>query len=198
MQAVDAAGTHIVVGGEGMQPSLWDLSTGSKVWQGKGGKPNRVGLVDKPFPTAAAFLPSSSYLAAAAEAGTSGRDEERPSISRRFVIGSAVAKLHVYDTAAGKRPQQEAVFGESRVTALAVTPDGECSRPLATGYMHESVSFMRLCRTFVLFSSMLRCSTPAGQLRWAGVGCRQHRDAWWGPDGTTRTPLFLIVVTCIH
>lgn len=146
VQAVDAAGSHIVVGGEGMQPSLWDLSTAKKVWQGKGGKPNRVGLVDKPFPTAAAFLPSSgdsaasngaAATAAAAQAGTSGQGEEAgSSISRRFVVGSAVAKLHVYDTAAGKRPQQEAVFGESRITALAVQPDGEsCSA--AAGWQEE-------------------------------------------------------------
>jgi ribosome biogenesis protein NSA1 len=170
VQAVDAAGTHIVVGGEGMQPSLWDLSTGSKVWQGKGGKPNRVGLVDKPFPTAAAFLPSSAphaQQAAAAEAGTSGQDEEGPSISRRFVIGSAVAKLHVYDTAAGKRPQQEAVFGESRVTALAVTPDGERSGPLATSTEHVRLVFgvcncaevQDTCRTALIGSSGLLGAT---------------------------------------
>lgn len=115
-----------------MQPSIWDLSTGSKVWQGKGGKPNRVGLVDKPYTTALAFLPSSCTTAAnghsgaAAEAGASGREDDGGvSISRRFVAGSAVAKLHVYDTAAGKRPQQEAVLGESRITAVAVEPDGE-------------------------------------------------------------------------
>jgi hypothetical protein len=128
-QAVDAAGTHIVVGGEGSQPSIWDLATGSKVWQGKGGKPNRVRLVDKPYPTALAFLPGSGAAAAEPSAanGHSSAAEEgsEPGISRRFVAGSATAKLHVYDTAAGKRPQQEVVFGESRVTALAVEPSGE-------------------------------------------------------------------------
>lgn len=118
-----------MVGGEGMQPSLWDLCTGSRVWQGKGGKPNRIGLVDKPFTTALAFLPDSrgkgspESPAAAAGAGSSGGSP--PIISRRFIAGSAVAKLQVYDTAAGRRPQQEAVFGESRITALAVEPDGK-------------------------------------------------------------------------
>jgi ribosome biogenesis protein NSA1 len=110
-----------------MQPSLWDLATGSRVWQGKGGKPNRVGLVDKPYPTAVAFLPSSKAFAAngTAAAGTAAEGGDSSSISRRFVVGSATAKVHVYDTAAGKRPQQEAVFGESRITALEVPPSGE-------------------------------------------------------------------------
>lgn len=118
-----------------MQPSILDLTTGSKVWQGKGGKPNRARLVDKPYTTALAFLPSSGAAAApaangsckeGAAAGTSGRGEEDSAgVSLRFVAGSATAKLHVYDTAAGKRPQQEAVFGESRVTAVAVDPEGE-------------------------------------------------------------------------
>jgi ribosome biogenesis protein NSA1 len=131
LQAVDAAGMHLVVGGEGMQPSIWDLTTGSKVWQGKGGKPNRVGLVDKPYTTALTFLPSSGTAAAvsskdSAEAGTSGPKEAGVAgVSLRFIAGSATAKLHVYDTSAGKRPQQEAVLGESRVTAAAVDPEGE-------------------------------------------------------------------------
>lgn len=129
-QALDSAGTHIVVGGEGMQPSIWDLSTGSRVWQGKGGKPNRIGLVDKAFTTAVAFLPNSNEDAvdssspASAAAGTSGRSEDDGAVSRRFMAGSAAAKLQLYDTAAGRRPQQEVVFGEARVTALSVEPDG--------------------------------------------------------------------------
>lgn len=130
---MDAAGTHIVVGGEGSQPSIWDLATASKVWQGKGGKPNRVGLVDKPYPTALAFLPGSGAAAAGPPAaaanghGAAEEGSEEAGISRRFVAGSATAKLHIYDTAAGKRPQQEVVFGESRVTALAVEQGGECA-----------------------------------------------------------------------
>jgi hypothetical protein len=129
-----------------MQPSIWDLSSGSRVWQGKGGKPNRVGLVDKPNITALAFLPGCSNgaaanghtaqaktatavtAAAAAQQASNGQDSSGISISRRFMAGSATAKLHVYDTAAGKRPQQEAVLGASRVTALVVDPQGVCER----------------------------------------------------------------------
>jgi ribosome biogenesis protein NSA1 len=137
-----------------MQPSIWNLTTGSKVWQGKGGKPNRVGLVDKPYTTALAFLPGSGTAAngssnESAAAGTSG--EDGAGISLRFIAGSATAKLHVYDTAAGKRPQQQAVFGESRVTAVAVDPEGEPWRPLG-GWeaVKDGVVLLHVCRSSTL------------------------------------------------
>jgi hypothetical protein len=121
LQAVDGAGSHIVVGGEGMQPGIWDLSSGTRVWQGKGGKPNRVGLVDKAFTTALAFLPAGGDAAAAATADGGGSS----SIARRFVAGTACAKLQLYDTSAGRRPQKQVVFGETRITSVAPEANGE-------------------------------------------------------------------------
>jgi ribosome biogenesis protein NSA1 len=132
MQAVSSSGRHLLLGGEGVQPSIWDLAAGSKAWQAKGGKPHRQTLlVDKPFTTAVAFLPdsssssssdSSAELAAAEE--ESG-DAAPAAVKLRFVAGSASSKVQVYDTAAGRRPQKEVVFGETRVTALAPEQDGE-------------------------------------------------------------------------
>jgi ribosome biogenesis protein NSA1 len=110
------------------------LAAGSKLWQAKGGKPHRQTLlVDKPFTTAVAFLPSSSssedgaqQTAAAAAAADEDDGEGAAAVKLRFVAGSASSKVHVYDTAAGRRPQKEVVFGETRVTALAPEQDGEC------------------------------------------------------------------------
>ncbi|KAF8063103.1 WDR74 [Scenedesmus sp. PABB004] len=119
--SVDASGRHLVVGGEGIQPSVWDLSTGARLWQAKGGKPDMLGLVDRAFTTALACLPAAPGAAAAAEAGGGGA---APAPALRFVAGNASSKVHVYDTAAGRRPQLEVTFGETRVTALAPEPSG--------------------------------------------------------------------------
>eukprot|EP00775_Hariotina_reticulata_P005197 gene5197-5435_t len=43
-QAVDEGGSHLVVGSDGQQPALWELAGLTKVWQAKGGKPNRSAL----------------------------------------------------------------------------------------------------------------------------------------------------------
>jgi hypothetical protein len=133
-QAVSSSGQHLLLGGEGVQPSIWDLAAGSKLWQAKGGKPHRQTLlVDKPFTTAVAFLPDSSSSDSSAEHAAAAADEDAgdeaaaAAVKLRFVAGSASSKVHVYDTAAGRRPQKEVVFGETRVTALAPEHDGECA-----------------------------------------------------------------------
>eukprot|EP00882_Tetradesmus_deserticola_P032930 GHRQ01037573.1.p1 GENE.GHRQ01037573.1~~GHRQ01037573.1.p1 ORF type:complete len:203 (+),score=65.98 GHRQ01037573.1:206-814(+) len=135
-QAVSSSGRHLLLGGEGVQPSIWDLAAGSKLWQAKGGKPHRQTLlVDKAFTTAVALLPdvsisSSSNGDTSAEprtvaAADKGAGDAAAALKLRFVAGSASSKVSVYDTAAGRRPQQEVVFGETRVTALAPEADGE-------------------------------------------------------------------------
>lgn len=139
LQAVLSSGSHLIVGGEGVQPSVWDIAAGTKLWQAKGSKPHRQTLlVDKPFTTAVAFLPSSSSVSKDGEtnqpliAAADGEDEAA-AVSVRFVAGSVSSKLHVYDTAAGRRPQSEVVFGETRITAVAPERDGEpAERPCCT------------------------------------------------------------------
>lgn len=121
-----------------MQPSIWDLATGTRVWQGKGGKPNRQTLlVDKPFTTAVAFLPSSSSSQQQASIADAAAGGEGLAVQRRFIAGSANAKVQLYDTAAGRRPQCEVVFGgETRVTAVA---------PDSTGEKHVAAQFGCFC-----------------------------------------------------
>ena len=103
-QAINEAGTHIALGCCGTSLSLWQLGTHAKVWQAKGPKRNRIGLVDKPWDTAVAFLPGSQ--------------------GQRLIAGTAFGKLRTFVTS-HKRATREVVSEESRITALAPTADGE-------------------------------------------------------------------------
>ena len=104
LQAMNEAGTHIALGCCGTSLSLWQLDTRAKVWQAKGPKRNRIGLVDKPWDTAVAFLPGSQ--------------------GQRLIAGTTFGKLRTFVTSQ-KRATREVVSEESRVTALAPTADGE-------------------------------------------------------------------------
>jgi len=96
---VDDAGSHVVIGAEGQQPTLWELSSATKVWQAKGGKPNRVGLVDKAHTTAVAFLPAAGGGQQQTDkqpaAGPAGDEQDAQAqgqpaaVARRFIAGSA-------------------------------------------------------------------------------------------------------------
>ena len=104
LQAINEAGTHIALGCCGTSLSLWQLDTRAKVWQAKGPKRNRIGLVDKPWDTAVAFLPGSQ--------------------GQRLIAGTAFGKLRTFVTSQ-KRATREVASEGSRVTALAPTADGE-------------------------------------------------------------------------
>jgi hypothetical protein len=120
---VDPSCSYLVVGAEGHQPSTWDLATGQKTWQAKGGKPNALRLVDKPHITALAYLNPSS--AGSSEGAGGGGGEGDAVVRQRFVAGTGASKLLLYDSAAGKRPQAEVAWGGTRVTCLTPEADGE-------------------------------------------------------------------------
>ena len=75
-----------------------------KQYQAKGNKPNRIGLVDKPWNTAVAFLPGSE--------------------GQKIAVGTAYHKLRIYDVKS-RRPALDMQFGEAKVTALAPQSNGE-------------------------------------------------------------------------
>lgn len=89
----------------GSELSIWDLEQRQKQYQAKGNKPNRIGLVDKPWNTAVAFLPGSD--------------------GQKVVVGTAYHKLRVYDVKS-KRPALDMQFGEAKITALAPQSNGQC------------------------------------------------------------------------
>lgn len=70
----------------------------------KGAKPNRVGLMDKPWNTAVAFLPGSQ--------------------GKQIIVGTGQHKVRMYNVSQ-KRPVLSVEFGESRITALAPHPGGK-------------------------------------------------------------------------
>jgi len=106
--ALDQSTERLAVGSLGAELRVYDLQAPSHAvpfYSAKGGKPNKVGLVDKPWNSAIAFLPGSH--------GT------------RVVVGTGHHKLRLYDVTVGKRPQMDVSFGEARITALAPEPDGQ-------------------------------------------------------------------------
>lgn len=70
------------------------------VFAGKGGKPNSVGLCDRPWNSAIAF-----------NHGQEGGNQ--------IVVGTGYGKLRLYDTNAGRRPQLDVPFKGYRITCLA-------------------------------------------------------------------------------
>lgn len=103
MHSCEAA-TSIALACNGSELSLWDLERRQKQYQAKGNKPNRIGLVDKPWNTAVAFLPGSD--------------------GQKVAVGTAYHKLRIYDVKS-KRPALDMQFGESKVTALAPQSNGQ-------------------------------------------------------------------------
>jgi hypothetical protein len=79
--------------------------TGVLTYSAKGGKPDKVGLCDKPWNSAVAFY--------------QGGDDEHA--GSQLVVGTGHGKLRRYDTTVGKRPQLNTPFKEHRITALAVS-----------------------------------------------------------------------------
>ena len=92
------------MGCQGSELSFWDIHTQQKVYQAKGAKPNKLGLMDPPWISALAFVP-----------GAAGK---------RLFVGTGHHKLRLYDTAQA-RPLVNADFEEGRITAIAPCPDGE-------------------------------------------------------------------------
>ena len=105
LQAVHASdtGAHIALACNGSELGIWDLQKQQRSYHAKGNKPNRIGLVDKPWNTAAAFLPGS--------------------YGQKVVVGTAYHKLRLYDVKS-RRPAVDIEFGEAKVTALAAQTNG--------------------------------------------------------------------------
>lgn len=104
------SGGTLAVGCQGAELRLFDTTTGQLAWAAKGGRPNMVGLVDKPWNTALAFLPpaSSSSGSRGDEAGGPGTaDSCGAACGSRLLVGTGRHKVRLYDASAGKRPQME-------------------------------------------------------------------------------------------
>jgi ribosome biogenesis protein NSA1 len=97
----------LAVGSQGAELRVFDLALPDQpaVFNAKGSKPNRVGLVDKPWNSAVAFFPGSQ--------------------GKKIWTGTGYHKLRLYDSTASKRPQTEVDFGQARITALAPEADGQ-------------------------------------------------------------------------
>lgn len=93
------------VGCKGAELRLYSLDQPNMPkFSAKGGKPNKVGLVDKPWNTAISFVPNSN--------------------ATKILVGTGHHKIRMYDATCGKRPQMEISLGEARITSLAIEADG--------------------------------------------------------------------------
>ena len=102
---IDIPSQTLAVGCRGAELRLYSLETPQvPIFNAKGGRPNKVGLVDRPWNTAVAFSP--------------------PSQGKNIFVGTGHHKVRLYDTDVGRRPQMEFSFGESRITSLAVEEEG--------------------------------------------------------------------------
>lgn len=82
------------MGGDAKEPALWDLSTHQCLVTFKAGKPSRAGNMLLPCTTALTWLEDGCVVA-----------------------GTAKHRLLMYDQRAGRRPQLEQEWGDSKVTA---------------------------------------------------------------------------------
>ena len=78
--------------------------TGRLTYSAKGGKPDKVGICDKPWNSAMAFN-------TLAEDGS------------QIIVATGYGKLRLYDTTVGKRPQLNKPFKEQRIMTVAVRGD---------------------------------------------------------------------------
>lgn len=106
--AYNASSRKLAVGCEGAELKVYSVSDrkGAACYAAKGGKPNSVGLCDRPCTSAVAFDPS-------VEDGT------------KVFVGTGSSKLRFYDANAGKRPQRDVPYKGFKITCLAPEQDGQ-------------------------------------------------------------------------
>ena len=103
-QAVDQACSSLAVACQGSELSLWSLTSQKCTYRGRAPKPDKLGLTERPWNTAVAFLPLWGSLC--------------------VLVGTNTGRVRLYDTVQ-KRPIFSLPVLETRVTALVVEADGE-------------------------------------------------------------------------
>ena len=100
--AHDGGSGRLAVGCQGAELKVYDMLDESRsvVFAGKGGKPNAVGLCDRPWNSAVAF--------------NHGRDD-----GSHIVVGTGYGNVRLYDTRVGRRPQLDVPFKGYRITCIA-------------------------------------------------------------------------------
>eukprot|EP00873_Tetraselmis_striata_P001379 jgi/Tetstr1/421643/TSEL_012583.t1 len=104
--AMHATAEQIAVGGQGAEMAVYDVVAQKQVFQAKGAKKDFLGLQDKPWVSALAWLP--------------GGD------NRKVIVGTGSSKIRLYDLASDmRRPVMETSFkGQTKVTSVVANPAG--------------------------------------------------------------------------
>ena len=99
----------LAVGCQGAELKTYNIGTEepsqSAVYAAKGGKPNNVGLCDRPWNSAVTFDPSAVE-------------------GNRIIVGTGYYKLRLYDSKVGKRPQLDVKFKEYKISKIVSELDG--------------------------------------------------------------------------
>ena len=103
--ACSACGGFVGVGGRANDLAVWDLERGEPVFRARPPKPGRLGLSDRPWVSALAWLPSAGSPLC-------------------LVAGTGHHELRLYDARQSRRPSLRATFGEARVTQVLAEGGG--------------------------------------------------------------------------
>eukprot|EP00890_Picochlorum_soloecismus_P004511 jgi/Picsp_1/5060/NSC_02423-R1_protein len=99
----------LAVGCQGAELKAYNIGTQkpsqSAIYAAKGGKPNNVGLCDRPWNSAVTFDPSAVE-------------------GNRILVGTGYYKLRLYDSKVGKRPQLDVKFKDYKISKIISERDG--------------------------------------------------------------------------
>jgi ribosome biogenesis protein NSA1 len=99
----------LAVGCQGAELKAYNIGTEepsiSAVYAAKGGKPNNVGLCDRPWNSAVTFDPSAVE-------------------GNRIIVGTGYYKLRLYDSKVGKRPQLDVKFKDYKISKIVPERNG--------------------------------------------------------------------------
>ena len=180
------SGARVAVVADGSELAVWDLATRERVFEAKGERPDRLGLVDRAGGTAVCFLPDSDEQVAAAPASPGGIRCSGTLVA----VGTGTGRVRLYDTRHGKRPVSSVVLsgdggggraGCSTSSAAAPTPvrnNGLSGAGAAVTALSPEAGGAAFARVWagdsagLLRSVDLRTSRPEGVLKGATGGVR--------------------------
>lgn len=101
---VDGTDKYAAFGGKGVEPNVWDLEKGSKLWTAKAPPRDSIGLFTPTWVTAMTFLSKEDH--------------------RKVVIGTSQHQVRLYDIAAQRRPTLSFDFREYPIKVIKEDLDG--------------------------------------------------------------------------
>ena len=168
------ASSRVALAFRGTEAAVWDVASRAPTFEARGAKPDRLGLVERPWGTAVAFLP-----------GHGGH---------LLAVGTVTGRVRLYDPRHGKRPLAvvDVAAGAAGHTAVGATPARISALAPDPAHPHWGRLWAGTAR------GLLRCvdlrakrvegvlKGPTGGVRAAAVHPTQRLVASAGLDGWVR------------